>query len=956
MKQHTIAIDFLKTNQIKSARVIYFCSPQKDGGKFDNGIYIVPVPITNPNDLISLGKDIFQQIKTTFHTHSWLPFDKMSEPLYSKDLLSIVKDTTVFFATDGTMYDGTTSQQCMKKFETSFLRFKQVSPHVNITIVTVEATNTNYDTLVEGSSTKPGGDIYKALQQIGRTNDVEKFVSYTTAGMFVQTSNIKSRPGYIMFQGKEYLKSDDADIFNFVKTTIVPQIAQKFDFVQFNKLLEDLAGLIYVISNDLYNPEQIIASHIADYTSIFQDAVPDINFFRSTLQQLVSAKQSGQGMLRSDIERLRRNKFDSADASLVSNTLYAVGNSGQTVCTIPCVQDGVLKVVVFPRQLVSSTFGKYKNSSVQIDNNLFPIVPIDFNSSEQSEQCLRQWIRQIVSKMLNIDEKSNYIVLYMGCIALLSKLNNSSLTQSFINLFKVTMLKTRPRSQTTEFDFLKQGNPPTELIKDIGNAIRYFGFSVRPYTLWYIMATTLDIHKMQFNHCKADLALDNVDPDDPFKSFQRFPVVSVLHVPTEYKYDYTCPITLCDTSVVGGYTFAPHKSQRGSDCNPVFVISQQGVDETRQASPVIKCFACNTNVNVDSFIAVRPLVPIDLTSFSNLPGVYRPGVQPVKAKRSAYNFYVQPGVQAVQAVQSIQPAVQANNPLISLDTISLDYIIDNYIALISQHPDNVLYSRMITRSKEDITKLKNTLSTISDDSGIKFDIAQLDRMVAQQQPSSNLPDNRFKKIIVLKGTVGSGKTTVTELIVKAGNNLNIKSHVISFDEKMTQGKNAKQAFGEIKYETETFKNSINNRKMLIIDACGERFNQSDIFGVDFSNDNWMVQYYTPNLYGDVATIPSNEFHNYLTWSLYNVLNRGKPSLSSKFNLSPFNHSTPFQKCIDIHKSKAISTFTQRNDICDLVKGVQNVKEALSMLQDRYDLYSHFLSKHNLLTDIDILFR
>jgi len=363
-------------------------------------------------------------------------------------------------------------------------------PHVPINIITVEPNDVNYDTLAEGSATKPGGDIYKALQLIGQTNEVELFESHTNVGRFVQTSNVRARPGFVKFMDKEFAKTDGDDIFNFVRDVIVPQFSANFDFAKFNKFLDELAGLILTLSTDSYNPDTFISNIISDYVSIFQalSLKIDTNFFNSTLRQLVDAKQNGKGLLRSDIENLRRNKFAAADVALAQDTMNAVGNIGDIVMTIPANNNGVFTVVVFPRQLATYKLDKYNNSSVVMDNHLLPVIPSYFRSSEQSEQCLRQWIRQIVSKTQQINEKSNYIILYMGCIALIARLNDKNvhhrIAETYTNLFKIMLMKSRPRSNTTEFEFCKQGDFPSDIFKDMTGVLRYFGFTIQPRSLW----------------------------------------------------------------------------------------------------------------------------------------------------------------------------------------------------------------------------------------------------------------------------------------------------------------------------------------------------------------------------------------------------------------------------------------------------------------------------------------
>jgi hypothetical protein len=54
--------------------------------------------------------------------------------------------------------------------------------------------------------------------------------------------------------------------------------------------------------------------------------------------------------------------------------------------------------------------------------------------------------------------------------------------------------------------------------------------------------------------------------------------------------------------------------------------------------------------------------------------------------------------------------------------------------------------------------------------------------------------------------------------------------------------------------------------------------------------------------------------------------------------------------------KANAVFKRPINIAELIDNPKDLNQAKSMLKDSFDIYSHFLSKHNLLTDVEALFK
>lgn len=149
-------------------------------------------------------------------------------------------------------------------------------------------------------------------------------------------------------------------------------------------------------------------------------------------------------------------------------------------------------------------------------------------------------------------------------------------------------------------------------------------------------------------------------------------------------------------------------------------------------------------------------------------------------------------------------------------------------------------------------------------------------------------------IIYMRGTVGAGKTTLSDFIQKKYTELGYKVFNVGTDKYCAKGMQMKSAIGSVKNELRRAL-GVPGKCIVIIDTCGE-FKSKTPFDVDFSS--WRSVEVYPNL-------DRNNLMGYLAWSLTNVLNRGA---SGNFYLCP--SSKPGQEginlCKDVHRKKATS--------------------------------------------------
>ena len=142
------------------------------------------------------------------------------------------------------------------------------------------------------------------------------------------------------------------------------------------------------------------------------------------------------------------------------------------------------------------------------------------------------------------------------------------------------------------------------------------------------------------------------------------------------------------------------------------------------------------------------------------------------------------------------------------------------------------------------------------------------------------------------------------------------------DQYVIQGNNIKNAIATIKRNLSGIQRKPGNKKMVIIDTCGERSNQRDVFGVDFSS--WSVRNVLVNY--DIA-----QQDKYLSWSLRNVLRREPGGAVLTVG------KTSLPVCIDVHFKKASSLFNNVRPISGTI-----LNELIERLTPDADAYNKYL--------------
>jgi hypothetical protein len=200
--------------------------------------------------------------------------------------------------------------------------------------------------------------------------------------------------------------------------------------------------------------------------------------------------------------------------------------------------------------------------------------------------------------------------------------------------------------------------------------------------------------------------------------------------------------------------------------------------------------------------------------------------------------------------------------------------------------------------------------------------------------------NKKGTLIIMKGTVGCGKSTYSSKIKEHIEKMGGTCLVVGTDKYCKLGMTVPDAISKIKEELLEI-NELENSKMLvvIIDTCGEKNTGNNIFDINFND--WKKVIFWPNL-------ERSEMEGYLTWTLCNVLRRDKPTYNDNHYLNPTDAGV--NTCINVHKKKASALFG--NKIPNINYGPLTSREnVISKINDKAESYQKLLDSKFIIDNV-----
>lgn len=202
----------------------------------------------------------------------------------------------------------------------------------------------------------------------------------------------------------------------------------------------------------------------------------------------------------------------------------------------------------------------------------------------------------------------------------------------------------------------------------------------------------------------------------------------------------------------------------------------------------------------------------------------------------------------------------------------------------------------------------------------------------------NKSTGQKRYIIILKGTVGVGKTTICTEIKRQIEEKGGECIAVGTDKYCKTGASGQVAVGMVQKDIMTFMASTNKLLVLIIDSCGERpVNLKNVFNVDLTG--WKKSELFVNMHKRASQMLSDEMRQYLSWSLMNVLKRTACDANSQYWLNP--DGAGYQVCIDVHTKKAKALFGKFS-IPLFGTAPKSKAEAMEKIKNDAEIYANYL--------------
>jgi hypothetical protein len=160
-------------------------------------------------------------------------------------------------------------------------------------------------------------------------------------------------------------------------------------------------------------------------------------------------------------------------------------------------------------------------------------------------------------------------------------------------------------------------------------------------------------------------------------------------------------------------------------------------------------------------------------------------------------------------------------------------------------------------------------------------------------------------LVILRGTVGSGKSTYAKAAKNFVESRGGIAYVANTDRYCSQGMSVPDAVQNLEKEIIAFASNDNPDKVIIVDVCNENYGKKQTKFFNVNLDTWKQVVVFPNLQKDAGGKFVN-LDGYLSWSLYNVLKRNIPGPNDTHWLNPVSASE--QICKDVHKKKSTVLF------------------------------------------------
>lgn len=502
-------------------KIIAWNSSNYNDGLFQEGVYVNPTPV--PRAQVKQHCIMMcTNLGRTACTSTWLGFRAIP-----REWLELNQQTVVMLATDGAMGWGGIDPFSLSTERENLAKYVlQLPDHVGIDILCVEPESRDFSE-AEQLTTAAGIDVYAALCDKKADGRVTSLVSHGPGCPpegFVHIRRSIAPPGYVAFRGQLFSK---ARAFEMRNTVIWPAVDNATTPEEIMRVTQEVMQVL----RDL-GPSKVLVDLLA---ILFKDKT-EYPFIKQLLGGTLASSAVPL------IANIKSSLYKQATETLKDSVRSALGVSTHAVSFL---HDNVVWVGN-GHQMTEVFAGCKEAASMGI-----PLFDCRSDMSSAEEQCLRQWTRSCLASIHHIPVRSNAMMFQvMEDAALVPE----EVAPMYRLLAKVMLSKAHGKT-TVLRALCEDGLDPASLSewqRSMNTIAKRYSFpsgTSAHHVWWWLLAQLQDPELMaaQKLHCLPLLA--TAVPS-------QLPSVTVKELPVTY--DYTCPITLDDTSQTGGFCLTKH--------------------------------------------------------------------------------------------------------------------------------------------------------------------------------------------------------------------------------------------------------------------------------------------------------------------------------------------------------------------------------------------------------------
>lgn len=712
--------------------------------------------------------------------------------------------------------------------------------NIHLHVIAVEPKNIDLSD-AESARKAAGSDVFNVISERNLTSFVSSFTSYTLNNLD-GFSHIKRTiaPPGFAAFGTKIFSVNYTSLF---MEYLAGEINKNNTEDQLVTILQNLCATISALVKD--RPMYMRNCIVKTFADMFKDTVIDPTFCNFILTSGVVGEMNGQAANISDLRARLKNLYKEADKMLKESVASAI-NLGPTFVGYPIAGTIVSGPSSLVKDCTSINKIEYPNSCVSIasrsSNVVVPIFQAVQNVRSVSAQCLRQWTRYVFSKLYGHNFSSDDIIYKVLAIAV-KVLKSPNVPESVKASYKnlALCMLGKIRSNSSQTE-LEFFEAGNLPCPNDGNMSNFIKFMSAANDVWGTNFSTMTAWYIICQALDENLALAQLIhcKNDLMKDFADL---------QNYSHIYS-------TLSITPYKYAEIPLEASLDYECIITLD----DVSNVGGYHFRPHRTSTGQTCSLAYVISASGHEQLFKGTNVC------VCPI--------YFTQLGR---ESFETVGPKVQVELDIFTEGTTSP-------------------FNKLKTYNAPEQSYAVSIQPVAESSSGAMAASSSTQISVSTQD------EKRY--LITMRGTVGAGKSTFSEIIKKQVEAAGGVCCVEGMDKYFNQGMDSSSGESVIKSNFSKLATFFSSLKVVVIDVCNERDTDPKnmrYFGYDFAG--WTKIVCTPNC--NKQNLPG-----YFAWTLRNVLNRklegGQTATDVNWCLGP--DRAGISVCLNVHKKKAVALF------------------------------------------------